>query len=745
MNKMNFFNKIFRKQNRFYIYTMIMVALFIIIMTTFSVYYMKSALERNNTVLLNEISEESSNLVSEKILRTIGSLQTAAGIMSQEDDIFSQKNIDDMNILVQEYGYDYMFLTDRQQENTVFSDGIRREQIKVISMLKKQDIIISDVKKSEDGENILFLSVPILKNTRRIGSLTGVYRAEEFARIMETTLFDGKGVHYIVKKTGEAIVLPENETVHFTFDFEKGFIQSDVFDNIPELSKLPGSMRKLESGIIKFINDENETNYLSYRPLGVSDWYLISVIPSGQFSLQNVTNIMLHIALLIDIVMILLAGMAIWFYKHDKKEVVDVDSITQLANKQKMELFYKKVSQKKGYTFAMIGVDTFNELTDTFGYAMGGQILKNIANIMQPFIKEDELVARLKEDCFGLFIKAKTKQDATRRLEEILSELNQLKVSENDYIYYDNIRCSAGINVLSEKYEFEKLLEYTTVALELAKQSNDKKIVTFEKELQQQLALRDTLLPDMYKALQNKEFVPYFLLQFDIENKEFTGAKAVATWKHPEKGVVMPENFVLVLKETGILLEMDMLLLEEVCKKQKDWIDRGLVPLPLTVSVARLNIHREDFFNRVKAIVERYDITPSLVILEIEEAAIYDDIDRNVALIEKLKEYGFMVSICHFSSQYAFLNIMKMITIDSIKLEKGFLPNGNITDKERMIIKSILDMAKELQIQIIVEGIQTDKQAKILKTLGCSIVEGYSYPEPVSEEAFEEMIFYEEI
>ncbi len=696
MNKMNFFNKIFRKQNRFYIYTMIMVALFIIIVTTFSVYYMKSALERNNTVLLNEISEESSNLVSEKILRTIGSLQTAAGIMSQEDDIFSQKNIDDMNILVQEYGYDYMFLTDRQQENTVFSDGIRRKQIKVISMLKKQDIIISDVKKSEDGENILFLSVPILKNTRRIGSLTGVYRAEEFARIMETTLFDGKGVHYIVKKTGEAIVLPENETVHFTFDFEKGFIQSDVFD-------------------------------------------------SGQFSLQNVTNIMLHIALLIDIVMILLAGMAIWFYKHDKKEVVDVDSITQLANKQKMELFYKKVSQKKGYTFAMIGVDTFNELTDTFGYAMGGQILKNIANIMQPFIKEDELVARLKEDCFGLFIKAKTKQDATRRLEEILSELNQLKVSENDYIYYDNIRCSAGINVLSEKYEFEKLLEYTTAALELAKQSNDKKIVTFEKELQQQLALRDTLLPDMYKALQNKEFVPYFLLQFDIENKEFTGAKAVATWKHPEKGVVMPENFVLVLKETGILLEMDMLLLEEVCKKQKDWIDRGLVPLPLTVSVARLNIHREDFFNRVKVIVERYDITPSLVILEIEEAAIYDDIDRNVALIEKLKEYGFMVSICHFSSQYAFLNIMKMITIDSIKLEKGFLPNGNITDKERMIIKSILDMAKELQIQIIVEGIQTDKQAKILKTLGCSIVEGYSYPEPVSEEAFEEMIFYEEI
>ncbi len=141
MNKMNFFNKIFRKQNRFYIYTMIMVALFIIIVTTFSVYYMKSALERNNTVLLNEISEESSNLVSEKILRTIGSLQTAAGIMSQEDDIFSQKNIDDMNILVQEYGYDYMFLTDRQQENTVFSDGIRRKQSRRICTYYGNDII----------------------------------------------------------------------------------------------------------------------------------------------------------------------------------------------------------------------------------------------------------------------------------------------------------------------------------------------------------------------------------------------------------------------------------------------------------------------------------------------------------------------------------------------------------------------------------------------------------------------------
>ena len=86
-----------------------------------------------------------------------------------------------------------------------------------------------------------------------------------------------------------------------------------------------------------------------------------------------------------------------------------------------------------------------------------------------------------------------------------------------------------------------------------------------------------------------------------------------------------------------------------------------------------------------------------------------------------------------------------MITVDTIKLEKGFLPKNNITDKERMIIKNIMDMAKELQIQIIAEGIQTDKQAKLLKTIGCSIVEGYSYPEPVSEETFEEMIFYEEI
>ena len=738
MNKKNF------KQNKFYIYTIIILIAFVIVITTFSIYYMKFALERNNIALLNEISEKSSNLVSEKMHNTINSLQTAAISMAQEEDIFSQKNIDDMNVLVQEHGYDYMFLTDRQQENTVFSDGIRREQINVISMLKKEDIIISDIQKSDDGENILFISVPILKNTRRIGSLTGVYRVEEFARIMETTLFDGKGIHYIIKKTGEAVVLPENETIHFAFDFEKGFIQNGMFDDIPELSKLPGEIRTLQSDIVKFTY-ENEVHYISYRPLDVSDWYLISVMPSGQYSLHSVTNIMIRIALLIDAIVILLACIVMRSYKHNKKEVVDVDSITQLANKQNMELFYKKISSKNGYTFAMIGVDTFKTLTDTFGYAMGGQILKNIAHVIQSFIKEDELTARLKEDCFGLMIKAKTKQDATRRLEEILTELNQLKVSENDYIYCDSIRCSAGINVLSEKYEFDKLLEYTTSALELAKQSNDKKIIAFEKELRQQLALRDALLPDMYRALQNKEFVPYFLLQFDIENKEFMGAKAIATWKHPEKGIVMPENFVLVLKETGILLEMDMLLLEEVCKKQKDWIDRGLVPLPLTVSIARLNIHREDFFNKVKAIVERYDITPSLIVLEIEESAIYDDIDRSVTLIEKLKEYGFMISICHFSLQYSFLNIMKMITVDTIKLEKGFLPKNNITDKERMIIKNIMDMAKELQIQIIAEGIQTDKQAKLLKTIGCSIVEGYSYPEPVSEETFEEMIFYEEI
>ena len=143
--------------------------------------------------------------------------------------------------------------------------------------------------------------------------------------------------------------------------------------------------------------------------------------------------------------------------------------------------------------------------------------------------------------------------------------------------------------------------------------------------------------------------------------------------------------------------------------------------------------------------MERYQVSPSLIILEIQEQAIYDDIDRNVKIIAACKEYGFMISIGDFSSGHSFLDVMRRVPTDSIKLSGEFLPQGEVTEKDRIVVKKIIDVAKELGIQVIGEGIKTENQLKFLKSMGCSVVQGYSYPEPVPEEEFEEMIFHDEM
>jgi len=744
---MKFLNKFLKKENRFFIYAMIVVIALVAVVTRLSIYYMGMALEKNNEILLNEISQEGANLVSEKISSDIEKLREAASIIGKEEDIFSQKNIEDIEMLAQDEQYNKVLLID-MEGNMRNSDGEQGKQVTIIARVKRNNIVISDVTTTDTGENILTISVPVTQKQKLIGALTGVYQAEDFSQIMTTTLFAEEGAHYILKNTGEAVVLPEEEVYPFGFQYENSFEGNSAFYSISELSKLPREMKQGKTGIIRFVNGENNVNYLSYRPLEWNDWYLISVIPAGKYSMKNVTDIAIKFALLIDVIIILLVAIIIASHKKDKKVVGGTDTITSLENKQEVQKFYENINKSKnksGYIFAMIGIDDFDVLNHTFGYEKGSQILKEVADIISTSLEKEEIAARLKEDYFGLLLKEKNKSEATRRIQEIITNLSQIKIREGEAIYNDTISYSAAINLLSEKENFETMLPNTIAVLEIAKKSHTEKILFYDKELRQQITLHNDLLSDILTAIQNKEFIPYFEIQFDTEQKEFIGAEAIAVWKHPQKGTIISENFISVLKTAGILLEFDMILLEEVCKKQKDCIDRGLVPLPITVSISRLNIHRTDFVNRLKTIIERYHISPSLIILEIAEPAIYDDIDRNTKIIEECKEYGFMISIADFSYGYSFLDIMRRVSVDSIKLSGEFLPEGDATEKDRIIIKNIIDIAKELGIQIIAEHIQSEKQVKFLKTMGCSVIQGYSYTELVSSEEFEEMIFYEEI
>lgn len=744
---MKFLNKFFKKENRFFIYAMIVVIILMAVVTKFSIYYIGAALEKNNEILLNEISQEGSNLVSEKISSDIDKLRAAASVIGKEEDLFSQKNIEDIEMLAQDEEYNKVLLID-MEGNMRSSDGEQGKQVTIIARVKRNNIVISDVTTTNTGENVLTISVPVTQKQKLIGALTGVYKAEDFSQIMTTKLFAEEGIHYILKNTGEAIVLPENEIYPFGFHYENTFEGNTAFYSIDELSKLPQEMKQGKTGIIRFVTGENNVNYMSYRPLEWNDWYLISVISAGKYSMENIKDIVIKLVLFADIVIILLAAVIIANHKRDKKVVGGTDTITSLENKQGVKKFYENISKNKnknGYIFAMIGIDDFDTLNHTFGYEKGSQILKEVADMISASLEKEEIAARLKEDYFGLLLKEKNKSEATKRIKEIIVNLSQVKIREGEAIYNDAVCYSAAINLLTEKESFETMLPNTIAVLEMAKKSHDEKILFYDKELRQQISLHNELLPDMLTALQNKEFIPYFEIQFDTEQKEFIGAEAIAVWKHPQKGLILSESFASVLKTTGILLEFDMILLEEVCKKQKDCIDRGLVPLPITVSISRLNIHRTDFVNKLKTIVERYQISPSLVTLEIAEQAIYDDIDRNTKIIAECKEYGFMISIADFSRGYSFLDIMRRVSVDSVKLSGEFLPEEDPTEKDRIIIKNIIDIAKELGIQIIAEHIHSEKQVKFLKTMGCSIIQGYSYPEPVSSEELEEMIFYEEI
>ena len=255
--------------------------------------------------------------------------------------------------------------------------------------------------------------------------------------------------------------------------------------------------------------------------------------------------------------------------------------------------------------------------------------------------------------------------------------------------------------------------------------------------MKSELHKKQSIEDDMMNALLDGQFVMYLQPKFSISTKRIIGAEALARWIHPEKGMISPADFVPVFEENGFILKLDQIIWESACRKIREWIDKGIEPVPISVNISREYIHTFDVVGEMLHLVNKYDIPIKLLELEITETT---DSEGVSDVVQKMKDAGFTMLMDDFGSGYSSLNMLQKTQFDVLKIDRGILSELMESSRGRKIISHTISMSRDIGLDIIAEGVETPEQASFLSDCGCDSAQGFYYSKPITQEEFDKML-----
>lgn len=289
--------------------------------------------------------------------------------------------------------------------------------------------------------------------------------------------------------------------------------------------------------------------------------------------------------------------------------------------------------------------------------------------------------------------------------------------------------------------DIEVMFDCAAVALKRAKESQTGRICEYNQDIEDKLDEEATLITEIREGIKNDEFIFYIQPQCDISTGKVVGGESLVRWKHADKGLVSPAVFVPVLEKCGFIAELDKYIWEKVCIWLRSWIDKGFNPVPVSINISRIDIFAMDVAEFLKSLIEKYDLDTSLLKVEITESAYAESNDKIIKTVKQLRDSSFLVMMDDFGSGYSSLNMLNSIAVDVLKIDMRFLDiSGEAEEKGVGILETVINMARQMKIPVVVEGVETQKQENYLLRMGCRYSQGYYYFRPMPVEDFENLI-----
>lgn len=413
--------------------------------------------------------------------------------------------------------------------------------------------------------------------------------------------------------------------------------------------------------------------------------------------------------------------------------MLQYDQLTGLNSKA---FFYQqarallKSNPDRKYELIGSDVENFKLINDVFGTQAGDRLLCGIADVYREKIAVGGICGRINADKFVCI-----RECSDSYKDEMFAEANEYI---NNLFDIKNIDIKWGIYTVDKQdISVEQMCDRVMLAACNIKGKYGKYFARYDDNLRNKMLKEQAITNSMEKALAEEQFQVYMQPKYRIKDEKLIGAEALVRWNHPEWGFQSPDEFIQLFEKNGFITKLDQFVWDKTCEVLHKWDDKGYQKIAVSVNVSRADIYNTDIKDILIKTVEKYNIPPSRLHLEITESAYTETMGQIIETVDSLRKSGFIIEMDDFGSGYSSLNMLNEMPIDILKLDMKFIRNETAKPRANGILQFIINLARWLNLSVVAEGVETKEQLDRLNEIGCDYVQGYYFSKPITCEEFE--------
>jgi diguanylate cyclase (GGDEF)-like protein len=429
-------------------------------------------------------------------------------------------------------------------------------------------------------------------------------------------------------------------------------------------------------------------------------------------------------------------------YQEQLEYQANYDALTGLPNRNllhdrlRQSVYAQRFVRSIGVVF--IDIDHFKFVNDSLGHNTGDKLLQKIAERLLGAVRDGDTVARLGGDEFILILNDQTGQEVIyRAMQRIINKISEpIEIDGQELL----VTCSAGISLYPQDGpDVETLLKNADAAMYRAKEKGRNNFQFYTAEMNRQVNERLKMETNLRRALERNEFELYYQPRINVESGALVGCEALLRWQHPELGLTLPERFIGLAEETGLIVPIGEWVLQTACAQARTWEKNGGPPITVSVNLSMRQFKQEALAGAVDDALRSSGLDPRRLEMELTESLVMQDTEAAIRVLERLREIGVELSVDDFGTGHSSLSYLTRLPISALKIDQSFVQDvkGRINVDEGIVAQAIISLAHNLKLKVVGEGVETGAQFEFLKKHGCDEVQGYYFGRPMPAAEFE--------